>query len=274
MIRLGIDPQECVKVVSIFGNTGDGKSHTLNHAFFNGRQIFSTSPHQSSCTIGVWCAYDPVHHTLFLDTEGMLGDTVRQKEHIRLLLKILAISDVVIYRTQAERLHNDMYVFLSEASQAYQKFFDAELKAVSEKLKLEKPHLGPVVVVFHETQHTELLGDCEPSEGKLRSSNHASNANKLLQKRFNDLKLSPEAFSGFHYIGTRTQQLPTDFHLLVKAVRKLVKDNSVRSPRRIEVVYKSLEVLNEKFSHDLPDKSPISFADEYFTCRETCSACK
>ena len=25
--------------MSIFGNTGDGKSHTLNHTFFNGREV-------------------------------------------------------------------------------------------------------------------------------------------------------------------------------------------------------------------------------------------
>ena len=259
--------------MSIFGNTGDGKSHTLNHAFFNGRRVFSTSPCQSSCTIGVWCAYNPAHHTLFLDTEGMLGATSRQKERTRLLLKVLAISDIVIYRTRAERLHNDMYTFLNDASEVYEKYFTAELQAIGEKLKLDKPHLGPVVIIFHETQHTDLLGEEVPKSTKGKSS-HNSNANKLLQQRFAELKLSPNSFSGFHYIGTRTPQPPTEFSRLVKAVKTLVKDNSVRSPRPIEVVYKSLEVLNSKFSHGLQDETPFSFADEYFTCREKCLACR
>ena len=34
--RLGCRPDELLKVVSIFGNTGEGKSHTLNHTFFLG----------------------------------------------------------------------------------------------------------------------------------------------------------------------------------------------------------------------------------------------
>lgn len=30
----------CVKVVSIFGNTGEGKSYTLNQIFFDGAEVF------------------------------------------------------------------------------------------------------------------------------------------------------------------------------------------------------------------------------------------
>lgn len=37
---LGCQQSAKVKVVSIFGNTGDGKSHTLNHAFFQGREVW------------------------------------------------------------------------------------------------------------------------------------------------------------------------------------------------------------------------------------------
>lgn len=36
--RLGCDDSS-VKVVSIFGNTGDGKSYTLNHVFFGGEEV-------------------------------------------------------------------------------------------------------------------------------------------------------------------------------------------------------------------------------------------
>lgn len=62
-----------VKVVSIFGNTGDGKSHTLNQTFFEGQEVFETSNNQNSCTLGVWAAFDPVLSVICLDTEGLLG---------------------------------------------------------------------------------------------------------------------------------------------------------------------------------------------------------
>lgn len=62
-----------VKVVSIFGNTGEGKSYTMNHVFFNGEEIFKTSPSQMSCTMGVWAKYDPNLNVICLDTEGLLG---------------------------------------------------------------------------------------------------------------------------------------------------------------------------------------------------------
>ena len=42
-----------VKVVSIFGNTGDGKSHTLNHTFYGGQEVFNTSALQ----VGIYLVY-------------------------------------------------------------------------------------------------------------------------------------------------------------------------------------------------------------------------
>ena len=158
--KLGCEPASLLKVVSIFGNTGDGKSHTLNHTFFGGKEVFQTSATQMSCTAGVWAAYDPVHNAIMLDTEGLLGVTANQNQRTRLLLKVLAVSDVVIYRTQADRLHNDMFQFLGDASKAYLKHFSAELKAASKRCKMDIPlsNLGPAVVIFHETKHTEVLG--------------------------------------------------------------------------------------------------------------------
>lgn len=77
-----------VKVVSIFGNTGDGKSYTLNHALFNGDDIFRTSNEQDSCTLGVWAAFDPKLNVICLDTEGLLGTTRNKNQRMRLLLKV------------------------------------------------------------------------------------------------------------------------------------------------------------------------------------------
>ena len=81
-----------VKVVSIFGNTGDGKSHTLNHTFFSGQEVFNTSAMQESCTIGIWAAKCATDNIVTIDTEGLLGVSPNENQRTRLLLKVLAIS--------------------------------------------------------------------------------------------------------------------------------------------------------------------------------------
>ena len=130
---------------------------------FNGilLQVFHTSSQQASCTVGVWASYSPQHRAIFLDTEGLLGVSHNENRRTRLLLKVLAISDVVVYRTRAERLHNDLFTFLGDASDAYWKYFSPELRAASERcqMSVSLSSLGPSVVIFHETQHTELLGE-------------------------------------------------------------------------------------------------------------------
>lgn len=70
------------------------------------------------------------------------------------------MSDIVVYRTRAERLHNDMFQFLSSASGAYLKHFTPELRALSIRCGLDVPlsSLGPAVIIFQETTHTQLLG--------------------------------------------------------------------------------------------------------------------
>lgn len=71
---LGIKSNEKVKVVSIFGNTGEGKSYTLNKVFFDHEEVFKTSSSQVSCTLGVWAKYNPKLQVICLDTEGLLGE--------------------------------------------------------------------------------------------------------------------------------------------------------------------------------------------------------
>lgn len=87
--KLGCGDVAGVKVVSIFGNTGDGKSHTLNHILFGGESVFYTSKSPSSCTVGVWAAYDPTLSLIALDTEGLLGAASNQNQRMRLLLKVM-----------------------------------------------------------------------------------------------------------------------------------------------------------------------------------------
>ena len=272
--HLGCRLSTRVKVVSIFGNTGDGKSHTLNHTFFNGEEIFRTSPEQRSCTVGIWVAYSSDYETLVIDTEGLLGTSENENRRTRLLLKVLAISDIVLYRTRAERLHNDMFRFLDSASDTYWKYFSPELQAASERNRLGAAlsSLGPSVVIFHETQFTQILGVKSPqsTSGKNNQtisqiSNEESeqgiekersdlyhpdeegvllSAEEHIQKRFADLKLSPRAFSCMEYVGTQTPSPPTDFTGLQKRLRELLSNNSVRAPRTPDVILAGLQVQN------------------------------
>ena len=157
--RLGCTLDSKMKVVSIFGNTGDGKSHTMNHIFFDGEEIFRTSPSQDSCTLGVWAAYQPTLGVLCLDTEGLLGATTNGDQRMRLLLKVLAISDIAIYRTRSERLHRDLFTFLGTASKAFYKHFSGALQSLG--LPGPPTSLGPAIFVFHETLNTQTIKSSE-----------------------------------------------------------------------------------------------------------------
>ncbi|XP_071787643.1 zinc finger FYVE domain-containing protein 1-like [Asterias amurensis] len=268
---LGCPLSSLVKVVSIFGNTGDGKSHTLNHTFFGGQDIFRTSPAQDSCTIGIWAAYDTATNIIVTDTEGLQGISSNENQRTRLLLKVLAISDVVIYRTRADRLHRDLFQFLGDASKAYSRHFNLELKAASERghLSGSLTSLGPAVIVFQETTHTVPLGGDQPSTG----DSLTVSPDAILRERFKEYSHNIDAFSCVQYIGTQSVTPPTDFRGLRKAILAHVRNSSVRSPRPPAVVYSALKVLNDKFSGEIDATVPSTFPDEYFTCSSRCLSC-
>ncbi|VEL19097.1 unnamed protein product [Protopolystoma xenopodis] len=71
-LRLALDCPEDVplKLIAIVGNTGDGKSYTLNQAFCHGVPVFRTSESQITCTVGIWAAYESKNNYLLVDTEG------------------------------------------------------------------------------------------------------------------------------------------------------------------------------------------------------------
>lgn len=73
-----------------------------------------------------------------------------------LCLQILAISDIVVYRTRSERLHSDMYEFLGTASTAFCKHFTQALHTMG-----KGSILGPAVIIFHETHYTKPLESCK-----------------------------------------------------------------------------------------------------------------
>ncbi|XP_055684593.1 zinc finger FYVE domain-containing protein 1-like isoform X2 [Lutzomyia longipalpis] len=250
-----------IKVVSIFGNTGDGKSHTMNHTFFGGADVFKTSPEQSSCTMGVWAALQADLGILCLDTEGMLGIKVEEHQRTRMLLKVLAISDIVIYRTRSERLHNDMFRFLGNASHAFTRHFSEALQALN--LPGPPSSLGPAIIIFHETCNTIPLRatvDTSPED--------------ILRQTFGQLSMTLDAFSSLKYVGIQTTKPPTSYDSLRTAVNFEVNNTTVRSARQPSVVYQALHALNAKFSGTINEKPINPFLEQYFACTAQCGSCE
>ncbi|XP_076669844.1 zinc finger FYVE domain-containing protein 1 isoform X2 [Andrena cerasifolii] len=250
-----------VKVVSIFGNTGDGKSHTLNQTFFKGVEIFKTSNEQNSCTLGIWVAFDPVLNVICLDTEGI---STYENERTRLLLKVLAVSDIVVYRTQSERLNRDFYMFLGTASRTYNHHFQAALQAVGqgEGVLSSLSALGPSIIVLHETRYTKPL-----------NNNGLESAEDLLRTRLAQMNLETEAFSSIKYVGLQTANSTADYEPLQIAIKKELNNTTVRSARKPHLVYNTLKVLNDKFSGKIENGSNALFPDQYFTCPVKCLSC-
>lgn len=86
---------------------------------------------------------------------GLLGATINENQRMRLLLKVLAISDIAIYRTRSERLHSDLFTFLGTASKAFYKHFSTALQSFG--LPGPATSLGPAIIVFHETRNTQTI---------------------------------------------------------------------------------------------------------------------
>lgn len=258
--KLGGNVESKIKVVSIFGNTGDGKSHTMNHTFFEGDEVFRTSSEQNCCTLGVWAAFQPSMNALCLDTEGLLGITPNENKRTRMLLKVLAISDIIIYRTRSERLHSDMFQYLGMASKAFVRHFATALQSLD--LPGPPQALGPAIIIFHETRNTKCL------ESTLDHS-----AEDILRERFAQMHLDLDAFSSIKYVGVQTTNYRTDYMSLINAVRMELENTTVRSPRKLEVIYQALKALNLKFSGEIRDKPLNVFPEQYFTCGVTCESC-
>lgn len=260
--KLGAAPEVKIKVVSIFGNTGDGKSHTMNHAFFGGREVFKTSSEQNSCTMGIWASFHRPNNVLCLDTEGLLGETVNENRQMRMLLKVLAISDIIIYRTRSERLRMDMFKFLGTASRAFTKYFSSALQSLA--IPGTPQSLGPAVIIFHETQNTDILK--EDDDGGKKEED-------ILRERFAKNKFELTAFSSLRYVGVRTTKPPTYYEPLRLALEKELRNTTVRSPRQPRVVFEALLALNKKFNGELSAAPNNPFPEQYFTCTTLCKSC-
>lgn len=265
--RLGChDYNTPIKVVSIFGPIGHGKSFTLNHVFYDCQEVFETSSSQDSCTVGVWASYDKKRRIITLDTEGLLGVSANCQRRTRLLLKVLAISDIVIYRTRSERLEDNLFTFLGDASRVYMQHFYKEIKNAFQNLPELAGHplseMGPVVIIFQETRDTEPL---QEEANQTRES--------IIRSRFKTLGLPTEAFSAIEYVGIQTLVRPTNFDQLKSCIKRHLKNSFSRTPRHLSVIYTLLRVLNEKFNGDIEKTVPSMFPNQYLTCPITCLSC-
>uniref|UniRef100_A0A1I8G2U7 B box-type domain-containing protein n=1 Tax=Macrostomum lignano TaxID=282301 RepID=A0A1I8G2U7_9PLAT len=299
-------------VVSIVGKTGDGKSHTLNFAFFNGSSVFHTSDDPLSCTVGVWAALGRNRQCLLLDTEGLQGAATSVAcRQVSLLLKVLAISDIVIYRARCERLQDDAFAFLSDASRA---FVDVLRPALIEKSgnrsgayddceaegeEVDEEDTRPALLVFHETRHTRTLG-ADRGDGK---EDEDDSGGEAFRRRYAELGCHSDGFSRLDYVGVRSSDSGaggTNFEPLRHRIDRLLASRRGRKP---DGVVKRLRLLSERFKADasrasLPDTADVDmdesvdsaaeeYADaenfvaapgpqpaEYFTCQTRCLSCQ
>lgn len=119
-----------------------------------------------------------------------------------------------------------------------------------------------VVVIFHETHHTDILTKDENKEPE-----------DVLRLRFQSMNLSTEAYSAMEYVGTRTSKNPTSFDKLQACLKKHLNNSTVRSARHPFVIFNSLKLLNEKFSGEIDKSVPNTFPDQYFVCKFVCLSC-
>lgn len=216
------------------------------------------SSEQKSCTLGVWLSlqsYFYNNHVLCIDTEGLQATAQNESHQYRMLMKVLAISDIIIYRTRSERLNSDMYKFLATASKIYQKHLSPLLH------ENEHPHTaGPSAIIFHEVHNTwPLMG----------ASLHDDAPENIIRDKFAEMKLSIEAFSSLKYIGIKTSSAPTDFKLIKDYLKSIVELKPMRS---IKGIYEQLQILNENFSGNMEydiDKE-YTLHESHFLCETIC----
>lgn len=164
-----------------------------------------------------------------------LGITKKENQRLRLLLKVLAVSDIIIYRTRAERLQKDMYTFLGSASEAYQEHFSAVLKKSLETNQCGSYNtgIGPGVIIFHETRYTVTLQE---------SSSSNQTPEDILHHTFAELGLSYDTFSFIKYIGFTSKHSNMSYQILKDELTQKLNSTENRSRRDAKYFYLALKV--------------------------------
>ena len=65
-----------------------------------------------------------------------------------------------------------------------------------------------------------------------------------VEGKFKNLKCSFNAFSQLRYVGTKTQNPPTDFRRLQRVTKELLGNNVIRAPREPGIVFYALKVIH------------------------------
>ncbi|CAF3772731.1 unnamed protein product [Adineta steineri] len=125
--------------------------------------------------------------------------------------------------------------------------------------------MGPTLIVFHETNHTEVL------RGHFQCQKTAV---EQLKERFEKMKLSYDAYSSIEYVGIQSVGgKQTDFSEIKATITSTLENNKIRSPRRLSTIFKALQALNEKFNHAIPPEMPSTLPDDFFACCIKCLSC-
>mmetsp|Transcript_14750 Transcript_14750/g.22931 ORF Transcript_14750/g.22931 Transcript_14750/m.22931 type:complete len:564 (-) Transcript_14750:617-2308(-) len=134
-----------------------------------------------------------------------------------------------------------------------------ELKKAALALNASTASVGPALVIFHQTQNTQPLGEQWHEDLIARFSSPGG--------------CFPECYSDVQYIGYR-QSGVTDFTALQAAVRKRLDQESVRLHRPVRIIHRQLEALNKKFAGEL-SPSPVwgVLPDNFFRCPRRCFSC-
>lgn len=135
-----------------------------------------------------------------------------------------------------------MFYFLGDASKSYNEHFSSELQKVSKETN-GAATLGPTIIIFHETLHTDTLASSADHRNGSRS------AETVIRDRLSSLSQDVSAFSKIRYFGIRRGNGELDEKVFYSRLRSLIteelKDTTVRSPRSVSLIYKAFQVTVE-----------------------------
>ena len=278
-------------VVTIIGPLAEGKSHSLNQRIFNNEfSHFGTEdekvllksqqlifPEQKDAdgpgTLGLWCAFQFLDKFLVFDTQGFNnGRSLAEVSEtdataisaVSNTVKLMAISDVVIFHTSAPRLvPNETFRFLKEACPIVNQWLSPNLPV----RKVPKP----LLIVFH-----QVLKELPLDESKLRS---------IMGEEV------CKCFSGIRYMPV-VREKEADFGALNAAIAE--ERNSQRCStqelfkKAFNVIFKlrrpsissSFFILQVLFQDEMIATVPTTLVDrksmvplELFACPAKCFAC-
>lgn len=293
--NLGLDRGEGIlqtKVVSVVGNAGEGKSHALNYLFCDGNK-FRTSSNSgtegdtsNSVSTDVWLFLAKEQGALVLDTPGKAGTGLMGYKTNRLLFKVMAVSDIVIYRTRSERLQSDMFEFLSGFCTAYNDFMKQDLHDLVDKGESEFVSHRPALIICHDTRTTSVIAD-----------NGSGTASQQIVATAKRLGFTLDTFCRITYIGSCAKESRDGFGRscivprlsavleptsadredclprLKQAVKRELETTLGRKQRRVSAVLDMLKLLTEKYSEKVGKPCDQQFPQYMFRCQERCLVC-